>query len=94
MTSDATTRAELARIIDDTLLEPEATDDDVARLAKEAEQLRVGAMEAIAAAVGGRLGVKAAGGHPHHRRSSGDDRGRRHADRHLTYRGHPERSTR
>ena len=68
MTSDATTRAELARIIDDTLLEPEATDDDVARLAKEAEQLRVGAMEAIAAAVGGRLGVKAAGGHPHHRR--------------------------
>jgi deoxyribose-phosphate aldolase len=44
MTSDATTRAELARIIDDTLLEPEATDEDVARLAKEAEQLGVGAI--------------------------------------------------
>ena len=45
MTTDATvTRAELARIIDDTLLEPEATDEDVARLAKEAEQLGVGAI--------------------------------------------------
>jgi deoxyribose-phosphate aldolase len=45
MTTDATvTRAELARIIDDTLLEPEATDDDVARLAKDAEQLGVGAI--------------------------------------------------
>ena len=45
MTSDATTtRAELARIIDDTLLEPEATDDDVARLAKDAGQLGVWAI--------------------------------------------------
>jgi deoxyribose-phosphate aldolase len=34
----AITRAELARMIDDTLLEPEATDDDVVRLAKEASQ--------------------------------------------------------
>jgi deoxyribose-phosphate aldolase len=39
MTTDATiTRAELARMIDDTLLEPEATDEDVVRLAKEASQ--------------------------------------------------------
>jgi deoxyribose-phosphate aldolase len=39
MTPDATiTRAELARMIDDTLLEPEATDEDVVRLAKEASQ--------------------------------------------------------
>ena len=45
MTPDATvTRAALARMIDDTLLEPEATDEDVARLAKEAEQLGVGAI--------------------------------------------------
>jgi len=45
MTPDAIiTRAELARMIDDTLLEPEATDEDVARLAKEAEQLGVGAI--------------------------------------------------
>ncbi len=35
----AVARVRLARMIDDTLLEPEATDDDVARLAKEAEQL-------------------------------------------------------
>jgi len=35
----AIARARLARMIDDTLLEPEATGDDVARLAKEAEQL-------------------------------------------------------
>jgi deoxyribose-phosphate aldolase len=40
----AITRARLARMIDDTLLEPEATDDDVARLAKEAEQLGAGAI--------------------------------------------------
>ncbi len=40
MTRNVTvTRVRLARMIDDTLLEPEATDDDVARLAKEAEQL-------------------------------------------------------
>jgi len=38
------TRAKLARMIDDTLLEPEATDDDVARLAREAERLGVGAI--------------------------------------------------
>jgi deoxyribose-phosphate aldolase len=38
------TRAELARMIDHTLLEPEATDDDVARLAKEADQLGAGAI--------------------------------------------------
>jgi deoxyribose-phosphate aldolase len=39
MTPDAAiTRAELARMIDDTLLEPEATDEDVVRLAKEAGQ--------------------------------------------------------
>jgi deoxyribose-phosphate aldolase len=37
-------RAELARMIDDTLLEPEATDDDVTRLAKEAERLGTGAI--------------------------------------------------
>jgi deoxyribose-phosphate aldolase len=35
----AIARVRLARMIDDTLLEPEAADDDVARLAKEAEQL-------------------------------------------------------
>ena len=35
------TRAELARIIDHTLLEPEATDADVARLCREAGQLGV-----------------------------------------------------
>jgi deoxyribose-phosphate aldolase len=38
------TRAELARMIDDTLLEPEVTDDDVARLAKDAGQLGVHAI--------------------------------------------------
>lgn len=37
-------RAQLARMIDDTLLEPEVTDDDVARLGKEAERLGVGAI--------------------------------------------------
>jgi deoxyribose-phosphate aldolase len=37
-------RAELARIIDHTLLAPEATDDDVARLAAEAARLDVGAV--------------------------------------------------
>jgi deoxyribose-phosphate aldolase len=110
------TRAELARMIDDTLLEPETTDDDVLRLGKEAGQLgvhaicispsrlplapgvlapwtavasvvgfpsgahpvavkvaeaaaavaaggaTVQAVAAIAAAVGGRLGIKASGG--------------------------------
>jgi deoxyribose-phosphate aldolase len=45
MTENATiTRAELARIIDHTLLAPEATDDDVTRLAKEAGQLGAGAI--------------------------------------------------
>jgi deoxyribose-phosphate aldolase len=45
MTPDATvTRAELARMIDDTLLEPEATDEDVARLAEEAGRLGVHAI--------------------------------------------------
>jgi deoxyribose-phosphate aldolase len=44
MTENTITRAELARMIDHTLLEPEATDDDVARLAKEADQLGVGAI--------------------------------------------------
>src|SRR5580692_11727365 len=45
MTADATiTRAVVARMIDDTLLEPEATDEDVARLAKEAGQLGVHAI--------------------------------------------------
>lgn len=34
----------MARMIDDTLLEPEATDEDVARMAKEGEQLGVGAI--------------------------------------------------
>ena len=38
------TRAQLAAMIDDTLLEPEVTDDDVARLAKEAEQFGTGAI--------------------------------------------------
>jgi deoxyribose-phosphate aldolase len=38
------TRAQLARMIDDTLLEPEVTDDDVARLAKQAAQLGAGAI--------------------------------------------------
>ena len=38
------TRAELAHMIDHTLLAPEATDDDVTRLAKEAGQLGVGAI--------------------------------------------------
>ena len=37
MTENVTmTRAELARMIDDTLLAPEATDDDVTRLAQQA----------------------------------------------------------
>ncbi len=39
--SAAITRAELARMIDHTLLAPEATDEDVARLAKEAGRLGV-----------------------------------------------------
>ena len=91
------TRAELARIIDHTLLEPEATDADVARLCREAGLLGVHsvcispsrlplplgvlapgiavdsvvgfpsgahptAVRAMAAVVGGRLGVKASGG--------------------------------
>ena len=38
------TRADLARMIDHTLLAPEATDDDVARLAQEAGRLGVGAI--------------------------------------------------
>lgn len=38
------TRAELARMIDHTLLVPEATDEDVTRLAKEADQLGVWAI--------------------------------------------------
>jgi deoxyribose-phosphate aldolase len=38
------TRAELARMIDHTLLAPEATDDDVTRLAQEAGRLGVGAI--------------------------------------------------
>jgi deoxyribose-phosphate aldolase len=37
-------RGQLAQLIDDTLLEPEVTDDDVARLAKQAEQLSVHAI--------------------------------------------------
>jgi len=45
MTENVTiTRAELARMIDDTLLTPEATDDDVTRLAQQASQLGVGAI--------------------------------------------------
>jgi deoxyribose-phosphate aldolase len=45
MTENATiTRAELARMIDDTLLAPEATDDDVTRLAQQATRLGVGAI--------------------------------------------------
>jgi deoxyribose-phosphate aldolase len=45
MTENTTiTRAELARMIDHTLLAPEATDDDVALLAKEADQLAAGAI--------------------------------------------------
>lgn len=45
MTKNTTvTRAELARMIDHTLLDPEATDDDVVRLAKEAEQFGAGAI--------------------------------------------------
>jgi deoxyribose-phosphate aldolase len=45
MTENVTiTRAELARMIDDTLLTPEATDDDVTRLTQQASQLRVGAV--------------------------------------------------
>lgn len=38
------TRAQLARMIDDTLLEPEVTDDDVTRLAREAGRLGAGAI--------------------------------------------------
>jgi deoxyribose-phosphate aldolase len=38
------TRAELAKMIDHTLLEPESTDEDVVRLAKEANQLGVHAI--------------------------------------------------
>jgi deoxyribose-phosphate aldolase len=38
------TRAELAKMIDHTLLAPEATDADVAKLAQEAGELRVGAI--------------------------------------------------
>ena len=45
MTENATiTRADLARMIDHTLLAPEATDDDVTRLAQEAGRLGVGAI--------------------------------------------------
>jgi deoxyribose-phosphate aldolase len=44
MTRNTMTRAELARMIDHTLLDPEATDDDVARLAKEAQELGAGAI--------------------------------------------------
>jgi len=45
MTENATiTRAALARMIDHTLLAPEATDDDVTRLAEEAGRLGVGAI--------------------------------------------------
>ena len=45
MTEQATiTRSALARMIDHTLLAPEATDDDVARLAEEAGRLGVGAI--------------------------------------------------
>ena len=45
MTENVTiTRADLARMIDHTLLAPEATDDDVARLATEAGRLGVGAI--------------------------------------------------
>jgi len=45
MTENPTiTRAELAQMIDHTLLAPEATEDDVARLAKEASRLDVGAI--------------------------------------------------
>jgi deoxyribose-phosphate aldolase len=45
MTESATiTRAELARMIDHTLLVPEATDADVRRLAEEAGRLGVGAI--------------------------------------------------
>jgi deoxyribose-phosphate aldolase len=45
MTENATmTRATLARMIDHTLLAPEATDDDIARLAAEANQLGAGAI--------------------------------------------------
>jgi deoxyribose-phosphate aldolase len=40
----AMTRATLARMIDHTLLAPEATDDDVARLARDAGRLGVGAI--------------------------------------------------
>jgi deoxyribose-phosphate aldolase len=40
----AITRAVLARMIDHTLLAPEATDDDVTRLAQEAGRLGVGAV--------------------------------------------------
>ena len=38
------TKADLARMIDHTLLAPEATDDDVTRLAQEASRLGVGAI--------------------------------------------------
>ena len=45
MTDNATiTRGVLARMIDHTLLAPEATDEDVARLAQEAAQLGAGAI--------------------------------------------------
>jgi deoxyribose-phosphate aldolase len=45
MTENATiSRAALARMIDHTLLAPEATDDDVTRLAEEAGRLGVGAI--------------------------------------------------
>jgi deoxyribose-phosphate aldolase len=45
MTENATiSRAALARMIDHTLLAPEATDDDVTRLAQEAGRLGVGAI--------------------------------------------------
>jgi deoxyribose-phosphate aldolase len=38
------TRAQLAAMIDDTLLEPEVTDDDVTRLAEDAGRLGAGAI--------------------------------------------------
>jgi deoxyribose-phosphate aldolase len=45
MTAEHTvTRVELAKMIDHTLLAPEATDDDVARLARDASLLGVGAI--------------------------------------------------
>ncbi|HEX8007784.1 MAG TPA: hypothetical protein VF482_15310 [Trebonia sp.] len=99
MTENTTiTRAELARMIDHTLLEPEATDDDVARLAKEADQLGAGAIcispsrlplapEVLAPAIGPSVVLKVI----IHRIPPG---WRRHPDRRLTHRGHPRRAAR